>query len=298
MQRASRLTWAWFVMAVVALAQAPVGEQPAESAPLVPATPPAVDVAETARRATPEAPPPGDDSVAIPISFRAPFSLNDCLNLLAFAASVLPEGENALQRIDRDSYLRLLESVSNYLKERDDLHASLVGYKWETIERARVRTGVIESLDLPFTGPDAPPGTTIPKGVTALSFIVERGDVLFHNMKVYDVEDQLIAEFRREQALVLRHSLPKREFFFLWQPTDVGRITLALSKASPADEVHPRILILAGRTNRPEHGKSAIWFLDGAHADIRAGRPEEARAKIRRAQAELRLFRDSVRRDR
>lgn len=298
MQGAKRLTWAWFVMAAVAIAQTPVIEQPADPPPQAAGTPPTVDVAESTRRVVPETVPPAEDSVAIPISFRAPYSLNDCLNLLAFAASVLPEGENALQRIDRDSYLRLLESVSNYLKERDDLHASLVGYRWETIERARVRTGVIESLDLPFAGPDAPPGTTIPKGVTALSFIVERGDVLFHNMKIYDAEDKLIAEFRREQALVLRHSLPKREFFFLWQPTDVGRITLAVSKATPADEVHPRILILAGRTNRPEHGKSAIWFLDGAHADIRAGRPDEARAKIRRAQLDLRLFRDSVRRDR
>jgi hypothetical protein len=253
-----------------------------------------VAIAEGGRKGDAETPP---EPAAVPISFRSPFSLNDCLNLLAAANTALPEGEDALKQVDRDSYLRLLESVSNYLKERDDLHASLVAYKWEVVERARVRTGLIDSIEFPFQGENVQPGVTVPRNITAISFQVERGDALLHNMKVYDTDGKLVAEFRNPEAVVLRHSLPKREFFFLWQPTDIGRITLAVSKATPEKEVNPRLSVLAGRTNKPEHGKSAIWLIDGAHADVRAGKVEEAREKIRRAQKELRLFRDDVRRE-
>lgn len=228
-----------------------------------------------------------------PIPFSSPFSLNDCLNLLQAAVRVLPETPDQPVSFETQSFHRLLNSVSDYLKNRDEMHASLVGYEWDKIGRADVETGVIENIEIDLRKQEEPP-----KDMTAISFRVERGDVLVHNMKVFDEDDDLVAEFRLEKPVQLRHSLPKREFFFLWRPTDIERISIAASKATPEREEDPRLFVLAGRTDKPEHGKAAIWFIDQAQIDIREGRLVMGRQKLARAQTEIRQFRETVRSER
>lgn len=225
------------------------------------------------------------------IDFLAPFSLNDCQNLLNRALEIIPRSEEELERFDRESYLQMLNAVADYLKDRDDLHSSLVGYQWERLRSRVVREPIIQNASFTFERPDEA------RAVNAISFSVYDEDAILHGWAVYDKEDKLIdrKQFGEGEKVTLRHSLPRQVVYHLWQPTDIGRIEVAVSRANPQRERIPVLEVRAGRTNQPEHGKSAIWFITQAISDVENERFESAREDLIAAQREIRLYRNTLR---
>lgn len=210
---------------------------------------------------------------------RPPFSLSDCLVQLARTADAIPrDGEP--ERFQRESISRAIESIIAYLKTRDDLNSSLAHYRWRPIEQGIVARGPLDSVDFIFRTPEE-----VPRQVTALSFEVQRGDALLHYLAIHDEEGELVADFPhlKTRPATLRHSLPRREVFHLWRPTDIGRIELSYSRVNPAEMADPLVVVHAGTTNRPEHGKAAVFFLTRAEQRLQQGHFDEARQDIAEA---------------
>ena len=222
-----------------------------------------------------------------PLRFRPPFSLDDCRALLQQGTRALPGTPQEPESVERNSLIRLIESVRVYLTTRDDLNSSLAHYRWDQIERGRVSKGPLDSDEFHFDEPQE-----IPRRITALSFEVEREDALLHYLAVYDTDGQLVADFEglKSSPAALRHSLPRREVFHLWRPTDIGRIELSYSQANPTSPTDPIVHIHGGRSSRPEHGKSAVFFLTRAEQRLRAGRFPEARQDISDAETHIGLW--------
>lgn len=225
-----------------------------------------------------------------------PFSLNDCVGLLDLSRSELEEtAQEAVgpaTGLRRQSILRILGSVSTYLKSRDDLHSSLVDYKWDRLAPIEVRDRLPRPLALRWQAEE------MPRNVSALSFEADGGDVELHGLRVFDAAGEQIAEFdrsERNREVLLRHSLPRRYVFHLWRPSDVGRIELLMAKTASAADVIPEVSIHAGHTDRPEHGKSAIYFITEAEQNVRDEQLAAALEDIGQAQREIREYRKVLR---
>ncbi len=232
---------------------------------------------------------PTPNPTPAPIAYKAPFSLSDCMDLLDLAIDELPVTAEEQKPYNQESMLHMLEAISDYLKGRDDLHSTLIGYKWDRIARVPITTGLIDDKSFIWSGRD------IPKNVTALSFEVERGDVYLHNLEVYDENDELVAPFAKDQQVILRHSIPRRYVFHLYLPTNIKSIKMACSQVNPADNRTPQLSIHAGRTRQAEHGKAAIHYIWKAELDIAAQNPSQARMKLMLSQDEIREYRRALR---
>lgn len=270
-------------VSVVAPARTPIPESPTAPPhtplPTSPAGAVAPESSMVAPVPTPALVPP------TPVRYQTPYSLNDCLLALDQALQVMPE-QSPKGNFDRESMTNLLESVSDYLKDRDDLHSTLIGYQWERIARGRVTSGLIG--DQTFIWKEG----EMPSNVSALSFEVEDGDVIVHNLQVFNDKDELVGPFSEE--VVLRHSIPRRYVFHLYQPTTVKRVLLACSQAKPRGDIVPRLTIHAGRTDKPEHGKTAIHYIWKAEEALAAQKDSEARTLVLRARGEITLYRHAL----
>lgn len=283
----ARGTWAMIGAAAalagaVAVAQAP----PASSAPAAPAIPhpPAGASPETAvASVVPSSVPIGIKSV----EYSLPFSLSDCYTMLSTARKALHEHASGEQQYDLESIVGLLETVTNYLRDRDSMHANLIDYEWSilasrAVDSALPRTETLR-LDPRNDGED----------IVALSFEVDAADATIHVLEVYNDENELVGPFRRE--VTLRHSLPRRYVFHLYRPTDVQRILLTTSQARPGSGATPRIVIHAGRTDQPEHAKGAIHFIWRSQLAMRAGEFDKAQQRLQWAQDEIVEYRRMLR---
>ncbi len=227
-------------------------------------------------------------SVPIPeppksLTYNLPFSLSDCYTLLSLARDALNETKSGVTNWDRASIDGLLETVSAYLRERDTMHSSLVEYRWEVLATRSVKSGLPQSDMI-----DLDPGSRGSR-INALSFQVEDGDVVLHKLDVYDDENTLVGPFKRE--VTLRHSLPRRYVFHLYLPTDVQQIAMSTSQARPAAGEKPRVVVLAGRTDEPEHGKAAIHYIWRAQLALAEDNMNGAERRLERAQTEILAYR-------
>lgn len=238
---------------------------------------------------------PESNSVAIalpkatpaPVEYALPFSLSDCFTLLSTARNALRAQASGAAEYDMDSVVDLLETTTNYLRDRDSMHSSLADYNW-TILASRAADSDVPKTETILLSPEAD-GLNI----AALSFEVADADATIHTLEVYSDENELVGPFR--QVVTLRHSLPRRYVFHLYRPTRVGRIALSTSKSRPGDPNVPRIVILAGRTDKPEPGKAAIHFIWRAQLALRAGEYDKADKRLERAQSEIMEYRRILR---
>ncbi len=252
---------------------------------------PMEEVADVVRRPVVVAPeqsndPPQAESASVPVpeppqamSYNLPFSLSDCYTLLSQARDALREQESGAAEWDLDSVNGLMETVSAYLRERDTMHSNLIEYEWEMLVSEPVKSGLPQSSAIGVN-----PGRAGHK-INALSFQVDGGDVVLHKLDVYDEENMLVGPFKRE--VTLRHSLPRRYVFHLYLPTDVQRIVMSTSQSRPAAGHVPRVAILAGRTDEPEHGKAAIHYIWRSQLALSEGDLRRAERRLEKAQSEI-----------
>lgn len=311
MRQVDRLTFLAMMGVLLILGQVPIrAQEPVPATPSPPAEQPTVvaeptPVAEVVAPIPEEIASPAGASVEIPkppLVFQTPFSLNDCMNLVGATMNTLPTSNDVPLEYSRDSYLRLLEAVSNYLKDRDDLHFTWIGYKWEDVARRRVSGGLIEQIKVPFEG------VRIPRRTSAISFVVENGDVYLHSLKVWDMrsipaegdppEELAIMNERFDEPVVMRHSLPRWAVFHLLRPTDIGMVDMAVSRVDPESDRTPRIVMKVGSTDKPEHVKAAIWYIIQAEKALKNDNWIEARQHLNQTRQEIQRLRTALRLDR
>lgn len=219
--------------------------------------------------------------------YTSPFSTADCLTILEQVLASLPQNEDARQAYSTPSMLRAVETTNNYLKQRDELHSTLVGYRWQEVGSLVVNKATYELRTASW---DA---LTQPQAITALSFEARDGDVMITSLAVFNDANERVANFAFSETspVMLRHSLPRREVFHLWRKTRLARVEITAALApgrSGADKGIGRIVIHGGSTSRPEYAKSAIFFLTLTEEDLRSADPHSARKNMARAIDELR----------
>jgi hypothetical protein len=227
---------------------------------------------------------PEEESSNPPFLYEIPFSLSDCIGILrAVLGGISVEDDAAVLHYEETSLRRALDSISNYLRARDDLHYNLVDYRWERVGIDTATSALIQPVRFTWAQ------SAMPQGVDAFSLEALRGDVYLHSMMIYDEKEEQVADFKFEGARLmrLRHSLPRREVFHLWRPTNVSRVDLAVSRFDPAAEEYPQIQLHAGRTSKPEHGKATIFFLTRADQEFASRRLLQAREDLQHALREM-----------
>lgn len=247
------------------------------TAPAVGAAP---EIGNSVAIALPKAPP-------LHVEYSLPFSLSDCYTLLSTARNALKAQAAGAAEYDMDSVADLLETTTNYLRDRDAMHSSLIDYRWTILASRAVETTEPRTETI-LLSPEAD-GLDI----VALSFEVDGADATIHTLEVYSDENELVGPFRRE--VTLRHSLPRRYVFHLYRPTRVSRVVMSTSQTKPGAQSVPRIVINAGRTDQPEPGKAAIHFIWRAQLAMRAGEYDKADKRLERAQSEIMEYRRLLR---
>lgn len=235
-------------------------------------------------------PAPPDDLPSLPYSH--PFSLRDSQQLIDRLITALPESDDQPERYSRRSLRRIIVVVNSYLKVRDQRANSLADYRWEPIDRNKVDGRLIDNEETEWEEGEGP------ADVSALSFEIDRADAFLHYLAAYGEDGELVTEYvsLRRQPALLRHSIPRREVFHLWRPTTLSRIEYAYSKADPEADESPVVTIYAGRTPRPQYGKSAIFFLTRAEQRIEAGHIAAAREDLVKAREDIARFSRQIRR--
>lgn len=216
------------------------------------------------------------------VSFIPPLSVEDCSELLKRALQLLPEKDRApLEPGIAASVRSMAETTANYLSFRDDLHTSLVHYNWSELGKGWVQNdpGRADSDMFKFDPPI--------RSISALSLDTMGGDVWLHRLEIWDEKDSKRQEFDyREAPKLLRADLPRRDVFHLWRRTTISRVRVEYSRANPPEGgIRAGVVLYGGatRTNRPEHVKTAIWFLHEAVASIDTKDWAAARYKIAEA---------------
>lgn len=242
-----------------------------------------------ASSSTPAEPLPTPGSTTIPlinISVQTPFSLTDCINGVGNIIESLEKVSKKEATIKTQNVAEVLDSITDYLKDRDDLHYTLVNYKWAPLDRIKVLQKEINRI--------WPDSDSRQKGVTALSFEVEQADAVISNLKITSQDGEELNNFVGE--VVLRHSLPRRYVYHLYNPTDIYAISFDVRKENEEQKSTPIISILAGRADYVEHGKLAVYYLIRAKNELMDEKVEKATATLRFAQGEIENFRRQSRR--
>ena len=200
-----------------------------------------------------------------PVPFLAPLSLRKSLELLERVESLLPTGDAAARGLPPDapvySLQRMILSVYNYMEFRDDLHTSLADYQWVLLGRGEVNNSAGETASAIYRF--NPPVEYI----SALSFEVGDADAFLHRVVVYDEAGQVRETFVRKPAILLQHSLPRREVFHIWRRTTISRVEMEFSRANVGGKA-PVVVMRGGITQKPEYIKTAMYWLRIARTSL------------------------------
>lgn len=227
-------------------------------------------------------------SPMITVRLNTPYSLQDCINLVEEAMDALVNARGEISRIDLVAMNDVLDAVADYLQERDDLHSNLLGYSWEEIGRHQIRNSENNTFTYFFRDFE------IPRGITALSFEVERADSNLEKVEVFDSKGNLVGPYSSQ--MVLRHSFPRRYVYHLYQPTEIQTLRITASQMNPEANRTPQLIILAGRSDKTEHGKLAIYYILQAEEQIANNDIKTALETLQDARREIMTFRQQARR--
>lgn len=222
----------------------------------------------------------------INLDIQTPFSLNDCYDGVGTLIESLEKVGKKEASIRQENVANALDSIMDYLRDRDDLHYTLINYQWVPLERIRAQQHQISRLWAD--------SETRPKGITALSFEVEEADAVISNLQIKSQDGEIINNFSGD--IVLRHSLPRRYVYHLYNPTDIYSLSFDVSKEKETVGTTPIITIQAGRADFVEHGKRALYYLIRAENELEAEKVDKAAATLRIAQGEIENFRKQSRR--
>jgi hypothetical protein len=239
---------------------------------------------------SPDAPTATPRPTPAPLRYLPPLSLSECVERIDRALLVLPPdyATDPPTDIPVDSLIGMLESATNYLKLRNDLHTTLAEYQWVELGKQDVDHAPGDS-DTDTFELDPPV-----KRISALSFETRRGDVHIRSLAVYDEKGDLRETYDtlRENPRRLLHSLPLREVFHLWRRTTISRIVIEYATIEPG--ARAEVVVHGGITERPEYIKTALHHLRLTPVYIRTGNWFEARSQLLSAKDRILDFLDEA----
>lgn len=222
-----------------------------------------------------------EDAVG-PIPFRPPLSIIDVGGSLADLQRHLEHAPavTSPEKID-PSVLRLLDSASAYLQQREDLQGAISEYRWGTLDRAVVTHPDASSQMIMIS----PPETRI----SALGLEVRGADVEIQSVRVFNEDGTEIQGYRNrpESAWILLDGIPRRSVYHLWQRTEVSRVEIrwTMLHATPAPAT---VAVTFGKNDSREYGKMAIHQVLLAREELSRGEVGTARETLLEAQTLLR----------
>ena len=208
--------------------------------------------------------------------FAPPLSLFESIRLTENVTALIDRSIKKFKEPRREKALHLLTMIQDYVKLVDDRASSLLFYRWYYIERHRV-TG--DALEEQIFNP-----RPLIKNVSAISFEANRADVFIHYMKVIDIHNNA-TNFKINKWII--NGLPRKEVCFLYFPTTIKRIILDYSTKPDAKA---SLSVYAGVTDRPEHGKAALYYLSSAKKEIEADLFGKAKTNLDKAKEYLIKF--------
>jgi hypothetical protein len=226
-----------------------------------------------------------------PISYLPPLSVEDCI---ALSQRLTRHLDHVPDRVDPGSIdpsaFRMVDSLRAYLRSRDEQYSSPLDYEWSFISKGRVsRDG--PDVDV-FEFPEA-----IDR-VSVLGFEAEDGDIVIHQVKVYDESGAIIAGFRGEHdnRWLVQAYYPRRDLFHLWRRATISKIEVRYEAADPAAHTDPRLIINVGKSNIREYGKMAIFHAGEAKDALSVGDIAAARKALTELHKNAADFRNELRR--
>jgi hypothetical protein len=212
-----------------------------------------------------------DDEETLPeFNFLPPLGLDDAMKLIGRCIYFLDDVDEKFLDYKKQRVTEALTLVIDYMKLVDERHSTLEKYRWYFVGKNKVsRPGIDEDVFEVF-----PPL----QGVSAISFVADRGDVHVHRMTVTDTEGNE-TKFTIERRV--REDLPRKEVCFLYYQQEVKKITLYYS--TKEKEVGPRLRVYCGVTPMPEYAKEAIYFLTRAKLEISQNNIKQSGLNMRNA---------------
>ncbi len=216
-----------------------------------------------------------------PESIQAPFSVHECLSLLASCQKSL-ELPGAGEASSKATLSKTLKSVMRCVRDMDRANPSLQFYTWHHVSKNKVPPHGIREQVIELRRPI--------EGTTAVSMKVKNGDVKIHSLMAYD-ENGTAWEFT--QSMVIPANQPRPHFLFLPLPTRLSRIRITCSRQEPIGERLPRLFLKAGVCREPEAAKHALYYLKLARQSLESGDLGNARDSIGKAFRMVQLFKET-----
>lgn len=224
--------------------------------------------------------PPYD--VTFRFEYHPPLSVLEAIKLTNRLRQMLAPEDPHFVDLRREKAIEVLDLISDYIKMIDDRHSLLPYYTWYEIGEKRVSLGGVDEDSY-----DVNPAM---KNVSAVSFVALRGDVFIHYIKVIDEEGN---ETRFKVNRWIRLHWPRKDVCFLYFPTDLTKIVIAYS-AREDSTVNPKLVVYAGVTTVPEHGKASLYYLTRARQILsNNGEFSSARDDLHKAIESLLRFKNS-----
>ncbi len=273
-----------FLLTAVSSAQPPADHTPTD-APTTPTSTPQPTVAPTPQ-VTPTPQPTSTKERPYDVTFRfdyqPPLSVTDSIRLLYRVRNLLDPDDPDFLEVRREKATEVIDLIIDYVKMTDDRHSLLPFYEWRPIGEKRVSLGGIDE--------DTYDVSPVHRDISALSFVARRGDVYIHNITVIDEEDKE-TKFKVERWI--RIGVPRKEVCFLYFPTNIDSIVINYSSRKNARE-NPHLQVFIGKTNVPEYGKAALYYLSRARRMLAGDRDfEEIIKEIKHAIESLVSFKNS-----
>ncbi|MCC6547897.1 hypothetical protein IT570_12095 [Candidatus Sumerlaeota bacterium] len=240
-------------------------------------TPTSVSDLPTTQTTTVATPPPMVLAETRKIAFLPPISLDETVGLIDKVISELPRTNDAEARaaVPVETLRRMLRSCVNYLHYRDDLQNSLADYEWIDLGSQKVENapGRADHDTIVYDPPI--------QRISALSVIVESGDIRVHSLRVIDEKESTRQFFNLdEKPALLRHQLPRRQVFQLWRRSTISRIEISCSRVNEKDPAIPKLTIYGGVSDQREYLKTAQFQIELASDRIGNGVFDRARSSL------------------
>lgn len=213
--------------------------------------------------------------------FAPPLSVFETIRLVENVIELLNPSVDVLKSSRREMAQKILTLATDHVKLTDDRVSSLLYYKWYYIGYQRVEGETIEEK----TYKPQPPI----RNVSAISFEASGGNVQVHFVKVVDINDK-VSNFNVNKWIW--DGLPHKEICYLYFPTTIKSVIVDYS-AKP--NTRARLTVFAGVTDRPEHGKAALYYLSRAAKSVEAENFAQAVADLSKSRESLILFNRQLR---
>jgi len=210
-----------------------------------------------------------------PISYLPPLSVEDCITL---SQRLVRHLENTPDRVKPGSIdpsvFRLVDSVRAYLRSRDEQYSPPLDYEWTFLSRGRVSRDGPDVDVFEFPEPI--------DRVSVLGFEADDGDIVIHQLQIFDENGTVIAGYRGEEnkRWLVQAYYPRRDLFHLWRRATISKIEVRYESANPEAPLDPRLLINVGKSNMREYGKMAIFHAGEANEALARGEVSTARQEL------------------